>query len=199
MDLFPIRLILFIFNYSSDLAFNTIFYSNESISDKYHYQGKSIFLFSFVNNFIISLISSIVSIFLMNIFQYLVDSRGYFEDIFKEEENKMRKNKKYKVNIRNKKEIFTKIQKLYFKIKIKIVVFIFIEFLFQLFFYYFVTAFCSVYQKTQVSWLYDFFISFLISFAVEIAFALLIAIVYIISIRYKLNLLYKVIILIYNI
>ncbi len=52
LDIFSLRLILFIFNYSSDLAFNTIFYSNESISDKYHYKGKSILLFSIINNFI---------------------------------------------------------------------------------------------------------------------------------------------------
>ena len=32
-----LRISLFIFNYSCDLALNSFFYSNEKISDKYHY------------------------------------------------------------------------------------------------------------------------------------------------------------------
>ncbi len=104
----------------------------------------------------------------------------------------MRKNKKYKVNKKSKKEIFIKIQKLYFNIKCKIIIFIIFEFLFELFFFYFVTAFCAVYQKTQESWIYDFFTSFLISFAGEIAFAFFIALLYIISIRNKLNFFYNI-------
>ena len=43
LDLKSLRICLFIFTYSCDLAFNTIFYTNQSISDKYHYQGKNYF------------------------------------------------------------------------------------------------------------------------------------------------------------
>ena len=45
LDIQVLRICLFIFIYSSDLAFNTIFYSNENISEIYHYQGDSLFLF----------------------------------------------------------------------------------------------------------------------------------------------------------
>ena len=38
LDLQSLRLCLFIFVNACDLAFNTIFYSNENISDKYHYK-----------------------------------------------------------------------------------------------------------------------------------------------------------------
>ena len=51
-DIFPLRICLFIFTYSCDLAFNTIFYSNENISEKYHYKGNNLFLFSFINNWL---------------------------------------------------------------------------------------------------------------------------------------------------
>ena len=45
LDQKPIRFCLFLFNYSCDLALNTIFYSNENISDKYHYEGNNLLMF----------------------------------------------------------------------------------------------------------------------------------------------------------
>ena len=199
LDLFSLRFCLFIFIYSSDLAFNTIFYSNENISEKYHYKGNNLFIFSLINNLIQSIISSIVSIILVNSFQHMIDSRNHYENVFKEEEIKMRKNKKYKVNKEIKLKIIDKIRLISYKLKYKIIIFIIIEFTFMLFFYYFVTAFCEVYKQTQISWLYDFFISFLISLAAEILGSFLIAIFYIVSLKYKLKILYKIIIFLYDI
>ena len=98
LDLQSLRICLFIFVYSCDLAFNTIFYSNESISEKYHYEGNNLFLFTLVNNLIQSIISSIISMTIVNIFQYMIGARGDFEDIFKDEEKKLRENRNYKVN-----------------------------------------------------------------------------------------------------
>ena len=199
LDLFSLRFCLFIFIYSSDLAFNTIFYSNENISEKYHYKGNNLFIFSLINNLIQSIISSIVSIILVNSFQHMIDSRNHYENVFKEEEIKMRKNKKYKVNKEIKLKIIDKIRLISSKLKYKIIIFIIFEFIFMLFFYYFVTAFCEVYKQTQISWLYDFFISFLISVTAEILGSLLIAVFYILSIKYRLKTLYRIIIFLYNI
>ena len=39
---------------------------------------------------------------LLNAFEHMIDSRGEFEDIFKEEEQKLRKNNDYKVNKKRK-------------------------------------------------------------------------------------------------
>ena len=199
LDLQPLRIILFIFANSTDLAFNTIFYSNSSISDKYHYEGNSIFLFSLVNNLVQSIVSSVISIITVNLFQHMIESRGSFEDIFKEEEKKMRQNKKYKVSKETKIEILGQIRKIFSKLKCKIIIFLILDFSIILFFYYFVTAFCEVYKETQISWIYDFFISFLISLATEIVISLLIALFYTLSIRYKLNFIYKMVIFFYNI
>ena len=76
-------------------------------------------------------------------------------------------------------------------LKLKILIFIILETLFLLFFYYLVTAFCEVYQKTQISWISDSFMSFLISFPIEFAVAFLNAVLYKISIIKKSKLLYK--------
>jgi len=198
LDLLPIRICLFIFNYSCDLALNTIFYSNESISEKYHYEGNSIFIFSIVNNIVQSIFSAIISMVLVNTFQHMIDSRGDFEDIFKEEEHKMRKDKNYKVNKKRKINIILKIRHICLELKNKIIIFFILEFLIMIFFYYFVTAFCEVYKKTQISWLYDFFSSFIFSLLSEIFSAWILAIFYYISIRFQINLVYRIVIFFYN-
>ena len=68
----------------------------------------------------------------------------------------------------------------------------------MLFFYYFVTAFCEVYKQTQISWLIDSFISFLISFPVEFVMAFITCILYIISIKYRNKCMYKLAMILYN-
>ena len=198
LDLQSIRICLFIFNYSTDLALNTIFYTNESISDKYHYEGKSVFVFSIVNNIVQSVFSSLISMVLFNSFEHMIDSRGDFEDIFKEEEHKLRKNNDYKVDKKRKINIILKIRYTCLKLKRKIIIFFIVEFLIMLFFYYFVTAFCEVYKNTQMSWLFDCFSSFWISILTEIFIAWILAIFYYFSIRYRLNLVYKIVIFFYN-
>ena len=198
LDLQSIRICLFIFNYSCDLALNTIFYSNESISEKYHYEGNSIFIFSIVNNIVQSIFSSLISMILSNVFQYMIEARGDFEDIFREEEDKMRKDKDYKVNKKRKINIILQIRHICLKLKNKINIFFILEFFIMLFFYYFVTAFCEVYKKTQISWLYDFVISFFISILSEIFSAWILALFYYLSIKYEINLIYRIVIFFYN-
>ena len=67
LDLKVLRICLFIFTYSCDLAFNTIFFSTQKISDKYHYEGDNLFLFTLINNLVQSIISAVVGLILVNI------------------------------------------------------------------------------------------------------------------------------------
>ena len=84
------------------------------------------------------------------------------------------------------------------KLKIKILFFIILEVTLLLFFFYFVTAFCEVYQKTQISWLCDSFASFILSFPIEFLLALINASFYKLSLVRKSSLLYKIVMVIYN-
>ena len=86
-------MIKFIFIYSCDLALNTIFYFNGKISDKYNYKGNNIFWFNVLNNLTISFISFIISFFIVTILQLFINSKDNFEDVFKKEEKKLKKNK----------------------------------------------------------------------------------------------------------
>jgi len=53
-----IRLTLFIFNYSCDCCLNALFYLNQKISDKYHYEGNSLYTFTLINNSTITIFST---------------------------------------------------------------------------------------------------------------------------------------------
>jgi ABC-type sugar transport system permease subunit len=198
LELKSLRLCVFVFMYSCDLTFNTLFYFNSNISDRYHYEGKSLFWFSLLNNMAITIISSILSFLLSITLNFLTNSKEAIEEIFRKEEKKMRKNSKYIVSRITKKEIMFQIYEIIKKLKIKILFFIILECTLLLFFFYFVTAFCEVYQKTQVSWLCDSFTSFILSFPIEFLLAFVIALLYKISLAKKSRLLYKIVIVFYN-
>ena len=198
LNLKILQLCLFIFNFSCDLAFNAIFYTNQSISDKYHYEGDNLIYFTFINNSVKTITSSGISIILRILFQYFINSRRQFENIFREEEKKMRKHKKYKVNRATKIIILNKVRKTYIILKYKILIFFITEFFLMLFFYYFVTAFCEVYKMTQLSWLSDFFVSFLISSFYEFILAWTLTLLYLFSKRNKLKFLYTIVLFVYK-
>ena len=192
------KILLFFFAFSSDLALNSLFYFNENISKKYKYEGNNVYLFTLVNNLVESFTSAIVSLLLVNFFQFLVDSRGNYEEVFRKEESKMRKNRKYKVDKKTKSQMFNQISEISKNLKIKVVVFFALEFSLMLFYYYFVTAFCEVYKKTQVSWIIDFLTSYLLSILTEIILTWLLTLFYIVSIRYKIKFVYTTVLFIYN-
>ena len=110
----------------------------------------------------------------------------------------MRKNSDYIVSHQRKKEIFLTIYEINKKLAIKIAIFIIIEFSMMLFFFYFVTSFCEVYKETQISWITDSMVSFLLSFPIELGTSLIIAIFYKLAIKKKLKWLYKIVMIVYN-
>ena len=71
----------------------------------------------------------------MTLFTNLGNSINNIRDIFKNEEQKILKNKKYIINEQRKKEIIDEINKILKKHKIKVIILITIESLFILFFW----------------------------------------------------------------
>ena len=198
LELTSLRLCIFVFMYSCDLTFNTMFYFNSNISDRYHYEGKSLFWFSLLNNLAITIISSILSFFLSITLEFLTNSKEDIEEVFRKEEKKMRKDSKYVVSKETKRQILMNIYDIIKNLKIKIVCFIILECTLLLFFFYFVTAFCDVYQRTQISWLCDSFVSFILSFPIEFLLAFVNASFYKLALVKKSSLLYKIVMVIYN-
>ena len=198
LELRPLRICIFMFNYSCDLALNALFYLSDNISDKYHYSGANRILFSLINNLTISISSTIVSMILLTFFESLIQSSNSIVKLFRDQEELLKSDKNYKVDEQTKSKISNDIAKILRCLKIKIIFFIIFEFLFTLFFFYYVTSFCSVYKSTQISWLLDTISSYVISFIITLAISLIFSILYKISIIYKIKILFSISMFIYS-
>ena len=190
LELKPIKVCLVIFVYSCNFSLNTLFYFSNKISDKYHYKGNNLFIFTLFNNISICLVSTFLSILIITFLTYLTNSKNEILNVIKE--GKKIKNNKNNHQIFKDKNIINKFTNILNKLKEKIVLFIFIELILLLFFFYFTTAFCEVYKKTQITWIIDCFTSFLISILSEILVSFIITILYIISLKNKISFLYTV-------
>ena len=88
-----------------------------------------------------------------------------------------------------------KIQIILKKIKIKLIVFFIITFLLFLFYWYFISAFCAVYNNTQIIYIKDFISSFCIGLLYPFIIQLVFALIRIFTLREKTkvrSLLYKI-------
>ena len=81
------------------------------------------------------------------------------------------------------------------KIKIKLLIFFIITFLLFLFYWYFISAFCAVYNNTQIIYIKDFISSFCIGLLYPFIIQLVFALIRIFTLREKTkvrSLLYKI-------
>ena len=125
-------------------------------------------------------------------FATLTQSSNSFKTIFREQERKLKIDKKYKVNKKTKFEITKKVLNILKCLKTKIICFLVLELSIMLFFYYYIIAFCHIYKQTQVSWLLDGIVSQLISFSIIISLSFIFSILYKIGIKYKIKILYNI-------
>ena len=189
-EIFPLRLCLLIFIFSSDLALNAFFYFNDNISKKYHY-AKNLFLFTFSNNITVILLSTFVGFIILTLFIKLSNSTNSLREVFRNEEEKIKKNKKYKVTEKRKIEIKNEIEGIFKTFKIKIIILIFSELILIIFFWYYVTIFCHVFPSTQTSWLLDSFLSMLSRFIIDALICLGLAKLYRIGVDSNVNCIYN--------
>jgi len=197
VESFPLRFCLLIFIISSDFALNAIFYLDDKISEKYKY-AKNLFLFTFNSNITIILLSTLIGFFFMTLFTNLSNLTNNIKEVFRKEEEKLKKNKNYIVTEKRKKEILEEVEKILKKHKIKVIILISIEMTFMLFFWYYITAFCHVYSSTQTSWLLDSVLSMLSRLIIILLFSLLFAKLYRVSIESNVNCIYKLVLFFYS-
>ena len=195
--LFPLRFCLLLFIISSDLALNAFFYFNDNISRKYRYT-KSLFIFAFSNNITVILLSTLVGFILLTLFTNLSNSTKAIRDVFKNEEKKIRKNKKYIVTPKRKDEIRKDIENILNKHKCKILILFSFEIILMIFYWYYVVVFCHVFSGTQTSWLIDSVLSMLSRFIIDVLFCLLFAKLYRIGVNSNYNCIYKIALFFYG-
>ena len=124
LEIQSLRISLFIFNCSCDFALNALFYFNQKISEKYHYKGDYLLLYTLGNNILITIISSSSTILLSLLLNFLTNSKEEIKNIFLEEENKLKMDKNYKVKNDTKRQIYIKLLHIYKILKIKIICYI---------------------------------------------------------------------------
>ena len=193
---FPVRLSLLKFIFGCDLALNAFFYSDDKIAERYR-SSKSTFAFALTNNFTVIILAILIGYIFLIFFANLNNSTNEIRKLFRTEENKIKKDNKYKVTIKRKKEIILEVKRIIKKFKIKITIFYIIEFLIMILFWYYVTVFCHVYKDTQISWLVNTFITIIVRILFDILINSLFALFYIISINSKSNCLYNSIVWLY--
>ena len=193
-----LRICLFIFSYASCCAFNALFYFNNNISERYHYEGDNLYLFSLVNDIVISICSTIGGFLLRLSMKYLTNSKKSIEIVFKRLEKKMRSNKAKQISESQKKSLSSKIEKILKRLKLKITIFIILEIFFMVFFTYYITVFCIVYKGTQSSWLLDSLVSFILTNLFDVFLAFIIAVFYSTALKSNLEILYNIALFIYD-
>ena len=189
--LFPIRFCLLIFIISSDFGLNAIFYFDDKISEKYR-NAKNIFIFALSKNITVILISTLIGFVFLTLFMKLSNSTNDIRSIFQKEEKLLKKNKKYIVTEKRKREILEEILNILKKYKIKVVIFMSIEILLLLFFWYYVTVFCHVYSMTQKSWIVDSLLTMLSRVIIDLLLCLFYAKLYRVSVESNFNSIYKI-------
>ena len=172
------------------MALNAFFYFNDNISKKYH-NAKNLLLFTFNNNLTVILLSTFIGFVLLTLFIKLTNCTNAMREVFQNVEEKMKKDKKYKVTNERKIEIKNEIENIFKNYKIKIIVFIILELLFMIFFWYFFIIFCHVYKSTQTSWILDSFLTILSRIIIDCLICLGLAKLYRIGVESNIHCIYK--------
>ena len=197
--LIPLQIYLgiFLFTISFDLSINALFYTNSNISKRYN-SDKGLISFTVSNNTLIIIISTIVSLIFIPIMIKFSKIDNDVRKIFSREEIRLKKDKKYTIDDVQKRKIFTEVENVLKYYKIKLIVLFIFQLIFLLFSWYFVTAFCQVYQNTQINWLANFLSAVLIRFTIEIVICLVSAKLYLISAHIDYLTFYKFMLFIYD-
>ena len=138
-----IKFSVFIMSTATDFFFNAFFYSDEYISKSFQYEGSVAFFITLPKSIISYLATALFTFFL----EYLTSSKFLVLFIKSEFKDKF----------------YSKCNSFINMLQCKIKVYFVIAFIFITFFWYYVTAFCAVYQNSQADWIESTFLSFGIS------------------------------------
>ena len=135
LELRAIKLSFLVFGYEINFFLNAFFYTDEYISDTYHNDG----VLDFFSSLPKSIYSFIVTLVISNLLKMLSSSKKQLLKIIKEKDDK--------------KEFLMALGIELAKFKRKIICYFIIVFILSIFFSYYVSAFCAVYQNSQTFWL----------------------------------------------
>ena len=182
---------------SSDLAFNSILYRENKISEKF-YSKKSLLKLSLTNNKMIIIISSFIGLILKIIFSNLYNSSNSIRTIFNKEERKLVDTNKYTLTKSKIRNIIKRIEDNINSSRIRIIIVLIINLLILIFFWFYASLFCFLFKETQYSWLINGMMSIILRIIIIVLSCFFFSIIYKISIWYNLEYLYDLSLVIYN-
>ena len=159
-NLFYVKIEFFFIVLCTEMTMNGLFFIHETMHRKYT-EGEN---FTFVQKLPQLIFTILVSDAIEVILCFLSMTDKHIYDVKALVRDQKEKNKKEKNDISDKKELGQKIMNILDVMKRKLVSFFVFTFLLFLFYWYFISAFCAVYQNTQVIFLRDSGISFITSF-----------------------------------
>ena len=143
-NLFIIKLSLFIFSFSLYFAVNTFFFNDNIIHKLYKTPGKIQFIYSILNIIYSTLISSTITLILKLL---ALSNKSIL---------------KLKI-MKNKNKALKESSNIFKEFNIKFHIYFIVSFILLIFFWYFISAFCAVYNNSQISLIQNTICSFLVS------------------------------------
>ena len=143
-NLRTIKIILFIFSFVLYLTFNTLFFTDDSISHIYNEGGKFDFLYNLPKTIFSGVCCGVINFLL----KFLSLSQNDIKKIN---------------NIKNKNEKHIKLSKIIKCWKFKLIIFYILIFIFMILFHIYVGTFCEIYVNTQKHLIKSTFISYILS------------------------------------
>ena len=173
LNLFIIKLSFFIYTLQISFFLNTLFYTDEYISNAYYNNG----VLDFISGLPKSIYSSVVTMVTTNLLRKLSNNKDELKQLIREKRN----NKNYRNLIKSKLKI----------LKHKLIGYFIIVFILGLFFSYYVTSFCAVYRYSQKYLFFGFFESFVLDSLISIITSMILTLLRYCSIKKKIKCIYK--------
>jgi len=165
LDLFVIKLSFFVCTFQISFFLNALFYTEEYISDAYHNDGVLDF-FSGLPKAIYSFVATLIT---TNLLRMLSNSKSELMQIIIE---------------RNSYDNYLNLIKIKLdKLRTKLIIYFILVHVLELFFLYFVTAFCAVYRNSQKYWFFGCIESFGMDSLVALIICIFLALFRFISIK----------------
>ena len=157
---FCVKIVAFFLNIATYLVMNAILFDESYIEKRYNETGKTGFVYMIKNEIPKCIYASLASTVIGFLIMYLTNAK-----------------KRFKVAIDTQKDptqFIARTKKIISQLKCKIIGFFITSIILMGLFWYYISAFCAVYQKTQVPWLEGCLITFVFCVILQIIYALLI-------------------------
>ena len=164
---------VYIISLASDLFLNSLLYNDDVISQKYHSNGE----LDAITEWFLSALSNIISFFFMRLINKLTFYNEYFSLIRKE--------------IKNKDELKKAAVLGYKIVRTKMFFFVIVSLCVHLLIFYYLSLFCAIFPKSQISFIKNFGIGILQSMMVSVCVAFIVAFCRRIGLSFRMKNLYE--------